>query len=200
MHGPLPSNLVSLVKRHQSELQLPEQADSAKDDVRDYDAIPNEPANYSMDTDMDTGMDTDMDMDKDDLQFCVVRADGQLLADAPSKHHQRERQKFVDFDAHKAGMLAKYAKLVTANVGSCKSAKEVICHKILDASDHLMQSNSCQLGCCDLSPGQSGHVVQLFTQDCSEKVECHTCSNHSVSSLLMGLGFMVNKCRKPDLS
>ncbi|KAJ3263175.1 hypothetical protein HDU77_011123, partial [Chytriomyces hyalinus] len=61
------------------------------------------------DTDTDTG---------EDYEFRTVGADG-LLTDAPSRHHQRERQKFVDFNNHKAGMLAEYAKLVTANLTGC---------------------------------------------------------------------------------
>ncbi|KAJ3244065.1 hypothetical protein HDU77_010073 [Chytriomyces hyalinus] len=169
--------------------------------------------------------DTDSDTDKEDLEFCVVGADG-LLTDAPSKHHQRESQKFISFDIHKAGMLAEYAKLVTANltgclcsVSGCESAsnyrcytcrsggtlkstycelharthwKECICHKILDASDQPLQRNLRRLDCCEMSPVHGGHVLQLSTQDCSEQVTCHTCSNHGILSLLMGSLFLTD--------
>ncbi|KAI8840099.1 hypothetical protein BJ741DRAFT_597931 [Chytriomyces cf. hyalinus JEL632] len=174
---------------------------------------------------------TDTDADED-YEFRVVDEDASHLTDAPSKHHQRERQKFVDFDNHKASMLAEYAKLVTANLTGClcsidgcenvsvyrcytcrtagiqKSAycevhagihwKETICHRILDASDEPLQHNSRRLDCCEMSPVHSGHVAQLSTQDWSEQIIYHTCSSHSVSSMLMGLGFMVNRAVKPD--
>ncbi|KAJ3244417.1 hypothetical protein HDU77_009913 [Chytriomyces hyalinus] len=225
-HAPLPSDLVSPVKAQQSEPRIPEQADGVEDDFRCDDAISNEPVEHRANTDMDT----DTDTDEEDLEFFIVGADG-LPTDAQSKHHQRERQKFTDFNNHQAGMLAEYAKLVTANVtgsicsvDSCESAsvyrcytcrsgslkstycelharmhwKECICHKILDTSDQPLQHKSRRLDCCDMSPVKGGCVVQLSTQDCAEQVECYTCSNHNVSSLLMGLGFMVNKCISPD--
>ncbi|TPX51652.1 hypothetical protein CcCBS67573_g10007 [Chytriomyces confervae] len=220
---PVPSDHVSPVQTHQAEPQHPEPAE----DPFEYDkAVKNEDVNYPADPDSDAGT------DEEDLEFCVVGAEGQLLTDAASRHHQRERQKFVDFEAHKASLLAEYAKLVTGNltgcicsVEGCKSAseyqcytcrsggalkstyckvharmhwKEYICHKILDASDEPLQSNSRRLDCCEMSPVQSGRIVQLSTQECSEHVICHTCSNHSISSLLMQLGFMVSKFAKPD--
>ncbi|KAJ3238993.1 hypothetical protein HDU78_003093 [Chytriomyces hyalinus] len=204
--------------------ELPDEpADSVDDCFEHGEAASNETVDYPSDTDTETG---------EDFEFCVVGEDGLLHTDAPSKHHQREQQKFIDFDNHKAGMLAEYAKLVTANLTSCscsvngcesasvyrcytcrsggilKSAhcefhagihwKETICHRILDASDEPLQRNLRRLDCCELSPAHGGHVARLHTQDCSEQVLCHTCSHHSVSSMLMGLGFMVNKAAKPD--
>ncbi|TPX78723.1 hypothetical protein CcCBS67573_g00104 [Chytriomyces confervae] len=213
-------------RAHQSEHQHsePEPADEPSyfgDNA--FETVSNESVEYPSDTDTDTA---------EDFEFCVVGEDGLLHKDTSSKHHQRERQKFIDFDNHKAGLLAEYAKLVTANLTSsicsvngcenmpvyrcytCRTAgilksahcevharihwKETMCHRILDASDQPLQCNSRRLDCCEMSPVHRAHVVQLSTQDCSEQVECHTCCNHNVSSLLMGLGFMVNKCAKPD--
>ncbi|KAJ3386203.1 hypothetical protein HDU80_000467, partial [Chytriomyces hyalinus] len=123
---PVPSDHVSPVQTHQAEPQHPEPAE----DPFEYDkAVKNEDVNYPADPDSDAGT------DEEDLEFCVVGAEGQLLTDAASRHHQRERQKFVDFEAHKASLLAEYAKLVTANltgcicsVEGCKSASEYRCY------------------------------------------------------------------------
>ncbi|KAI8828337.1 hypothetical protein BJ741DRAFT_653659 [Chytriomyces cf. hyalinus JEL632] len=208
--------------------QHPAPADEAADDPACCvtDAFDEAVSNQTVDNPSDT--DTDMD---EDFEFCTVGEDG-LLTDAPSRHHQRECQKFVDFDNHKAGMLAEYAKLVTANLTGCicsvdgcemvavyrcytcrsagilKSAhceahagihwNETLCHRILNASDQPLERNLRRLDCCEMSPVHSGNVAQLNTQDCSEQVVCHTCINHSISSMLMGLGFMVNRVAKPD--
>ncbi|KAJ3241143.1 hypothetical protein HDU77_011048, partial [Chytriomyces hyalinus] len=213
------------VRGQQSQPQRTEPADNPEpDDAFQYnDAFPNETIINPSDTDTDTG---------EDFEYRAVGEDGLFLTDATSRHHQHERQKFVDFDNHKAGMLAEYSKLVTANLTGCacsvdgcenvphyrcytcrtagilKSAhceihagihwKETICHRILDAADQPLQRNARRLDCCEMSPLHSGHVVQLSMQDCSEQVICHTCSSHSVSSLLVSHGFMVNKAAKPD--
>ncbi|KAI8840364.1 hypothetical protein BJ741DRAFT_597130 [Chytriomyces cf. hyalinus JEL632] len=195
--------------------QHPAPADEAADDPACCvtDAFDEAVSNQTVDNPSDT--DTDMD---EDFEFCTVGEDS-LLTDALSRHHQRKCQKFVDFDNHKAGMLAEYAKLVTANLTGCICSvdgcetvasahceahagihwNETLCHQILNASDQPLERNLRRLDCCKMSPVHSGNVAQLNTQGRSEQVVCHTCINHSISSMLMGLGIMVNRVAKPGL-
>ncbi|KAI8823817.1 hypothetical protein BJ741DRAFT_634183 [Chytriomyces cf. hyalinus JEL632] len=86
-HASLPSNFISPVKMHQSELQLPTLPKMTSDMTKPFQM--NLSNKYGADT--DTGTDTD----EDDLEFCVVGGDGQSLTDASSRHHQSKRQKFV---------------------------------------------------------------------------------------------------------
>ncbi|TPX57359.1 hypothetical protein CcCBS67573_g09264 [Chytriomyces confervae] len=149
------------VRGQQSQPQRTEPADNPEqaDDTFQYDnAFPNETIDNPLETDTDTG---------------ITSMNGRSL---------------WTFDNHKAGMLAEYSKLVTANLTGCACSVD----------DQPFQCNARWLDCCEMSPLHSEHVVQLSTQDCSEQVICHICSSHSVLMLLMSHGFMVNKAAKPD--
>ncbi|KAI8827876.1 hypothetical protein BJ741DRAFT_702515 [Chytriomyces cf. hyalinus JEL632] len=125
-HRPQPSDHVPPARVQQQQSEPPQSADEPADIADDSEAASN---NSLSDIDADTDMDADTETG-DDFEFYTVGGD------APqSKHHLREQQKFIDFNNHKAGMLAK-GHIVQLSTQDC--SEQVTCYTCSSHNISLM--------------------------------------------------------------